>query len=60
MFGGGTPEIQIWTTQEGRPGSLYAVHCIPLADITITEDPGVYEFTVTGSVAVLEGDVVSV
>ena len=55
-FGGGTPEIQIWRT----PGQFSRVHRIHLAEMTTAEDPGVYEFTVTGSVAVLEGDVVSV
>ena len=60
MFGGGIPEIQIWTPQERRPGRFSQVHLIRLAGMTTTEEPGVYEFTVTGSVAVQEGDIVSV
>ena len=60
VFGGNTPEIQIWTTQEGRPGRFLQVHRIPLAGMTTAEDPGVYEFIVTDSLPVREGDVVSV
>ena len=60
VFGGNTPEIRIWTPQEGRPGRFLQVHRIRLANMITAEDPGVYEFTVTGSVAVQEGDVVSV
>ena len=62
VFGGGTPEIQIWRSQtpQGRPGRFLQVHRIRLANMIAAEDPGVYEFIVTGSVAVQEGDVVSV
>ena len=59
VFGGGTPEIQIWAPQ-GHPGRFLQVHHIRLANMITAEDPGVYEFTVTGSVAVQEKDVVSV
>ena len=55
--GAGTPQIQIWRTQEGQFSRVHRIH---LAEMTTAEDPGVYEFTVTGSVAVQEGDVVSV
>ena len=60
VFGGGTPEIQIWRPQEGHSGKFFQVHHTPLANITITEEPGVYELVVNGSVTVEEGDVVSV
>ena len=60
MLGGNTSEIQIWTLQEGRTGRFSLVHRILLVDMTTAEDPGVYEFIVTGSVPVQEGDVVSV
>jgi len=59
VFGGGTPEIQIWRPQ-GHSGRFSQVHHIPLANITTTEEPGVYELIVNGSVPVQGGDAVSV
>jgi len=60
VFGGGTPEIRIWRPVKEWPGAFFQVHYIPLANITTAEEPGVYEFIVTGSVAVQEKDAVSV
>ena len=59
VFGGGTPEIQIWRPQEGQE-NFFLIRRIHLAEMTTTEDPGVYKFIVTASVAVQERDIVSV
>ena len=60
VFGDGIPEIQIWRPLE-HPGMFTQIHHILLAEMTIVEDPGVYELLIVNdSLPVEEGDIVSV
>ena len=56
VFGGGTPEIQIWRPQAEN---FFMVHRIPLAVMTTPEEPGVYVFVVRDPIPVRERDIVS-